>query len=462
MWTSSTIFEELFRSLHARRRPEDIAALIRTELDRELSADQRALLDRAARGSLARKVFGYTSMPQTFARPAGLGPQVERARALFATMPAAAVTADDPDQVRALIAALGAEIGKSAGASDFQRDRLNGELRSHAGVPDSRRRYNRKFRLLRRMERKLAALGVQLEHHDLTMIGKSGLATRISFESFVHWRDAACFIAYLVARKNLRSEFTIWGQTQAYDEIAAMLLARCPGGWLQIAHVHPVREVLVQLTEEEKMSLYGEWLTVMYRLAEALSAVWQRSRFNLETMTVKKGDDSTTWNQLAGAWNVAREAWMQLTYALGLESVLDQACPGKVMRLIAGDLAYMHAMVGHGTEGNTQVWAQLPMPWDVLRGQGGRCDRRTIAAACARAGVDPRKSGWIAARPPLVPVAFTPTPELVHGVVVANPYLAGFLRRAGWFSGKGAREVAGATVTTAIVAATTGEVSEPN
>jgi hypothetical protein len=28
-----------------------------------------------------------------------------------------------------------------------------------------------------------------------------------------------------------------------------------------------------------------------------------------------------------------------------------------------------------------------------------------------------------------------PTPELVHGVIVYDPQLAGVLRRAGWFSG---------------------------
>lgn len=457
MSTTMTQLDALYRSLHERRRPEDVAELVRQAIGDELTRDQRKVLARAARGALARKIFGHTSMAQTFKRPDGLAPQVRRAGDLFATAPATPIAADDPSAVMALVTTLSAEIGKTVGASDFLGNRLNGEQRTWAGIHDSRRRYNRKFRLLRRMERKLGALGGQLEHHELTLIGKSGLATRITHDDFVRGRASACFIAYLVARKNLRSTFTIHGQTQAFDEVAAMLLERChhetPTSWLAIAHVHPTHEVLAKIDDAGKMALYAEWMTVLYRLAEALSAVWKRSRFDLRTMTVRRGDDSTTWNQLAGAWNVARDSWMALTYALGLEEVLDRACPGKVMRLIAGDLAAMHRAVGHGIEPNTQVWSSLPLPWQVLRGQG-RCDRTLIRDACAQAGLDPRTSGWISARPAATPVAFRPTPELVHGVVVGNPYLAGFLRRAGWWSGKGPREIEAATVTAAIVAST--------
>jgi len=35
-----------------------------------------------------------------------------------------------------------------------------------------------------------------------------------------------------------------------------------------------------------------------------------------------------------------------------------------------------------------------------------------------------------------VAAAFSPTPELVHGVAVTSPALAAVLRKAGWFSGK--------------------------
>lgn len=464
MSTSMSLMDQLYRSLRERRRPEDVAELIDRAIGDELATGQRSVLRTAARGSLRRAFFGHTSMPQTFKAPDGLGPQVTRARRLFTTMPAGAIAADDPGEVQALIEALGPEIGKSVGASDFLRHRLNGEQREHAGVGDSRRRYNRKFRLLRRMERKLTSLGHQLVHRDFVLISNSALASRIPYELFVRNRASACFIAYLVARMNLRSEFTIHGQTRPFDEVAAMLLRRCwytTPSWLAIAHVHPTREVLERLEAPEKMALYGEWLAVMYRLADVLAALWERSRFDVATMTVRRGDDSTTWNQLAGAWNTARDAWMALTYDLGLDAVLEHSCPGKVMRLVAGDLAAMHAAAGRGVEPNTQVWAELPLPWEVLRGQRS-CGWTTIEHACVRAGLVPRKSGWIAPRPAAAAVPFTPTPELVHGIVVANPYLAGWLRRAGWWSGKGARDVPASAVTSAIVAATSGEEDRTN
>ncbi len=47
----------------------------------------------------------------------------------------------------------------------------------------------------------------------------------------------------------------------------------------------------------------------------------------------------------------------------------------------------------------------------------------------------PIKKGWIAPRPKGAPTPLRPTPELVHGVAVHSPELAGVLRKAGWFSG---------------------------
>ena len=51
------------------------------------------------------------------------------------------------------------------------------------------------------------------------------------------------------------------------------------------------------------------------------------------------------------------------------------------------------------------------------------------------AGLDPEKSGWIAPRVHGV-AEFKPTPELVHGVTVSNPFLATVLKRHRYFSGK--------------------------
>jgi hypothetical protein len=80
----------------------------------------------------------------------------------------------------------------------------------------------------------------------------------------------------------------------------------------------------------------------------------------------------------------------------------------------------------------------LPKPWDVLRGEAN-CTRAAIEAACASHGVDPRRSGWTAPRPRRQAAFAKPTPELVHGVSVGNPYLASLLREMKAFSGKPVR-----------------------
>src|SRR5262245_48205337 len=189
---------ELHAALSQRRRPEDVADLIARQLADSLSRSERTLISKAARGSLRNQVHGYTSMVEEFAGPAGLGPQIARAAQLFQTA-SQRVAADDPVAIRRLVASCGAEIAKRVGASDFLRDRLNGAQRVDAGIRDSRRRYNRKFRLLRRMEAKLLRLADDLEQHDLTRVGKSGLATRIDRDAFIASESAACFVAYYTA-----------------------------------------------------------------------------------------------------------------------------------------------------------------------------------------------------------------------------------------------------------------------
>jgi hypothetical protein len=59
-----------------------------------------------------------------------------------------------------------------------------------------------------------------------------------------------------------------------------------------------------------------------------------------------------------------------------------------------------------------------------------------VEEACRKYGVDPVRSGWTHPRPRTTVVPFKPTPELVHGVSVANPHLAKLLRDTGFFSGK--------------------------
>ncbi|MGW1447423.1 hypothetical protein ACWCO3_03905 [Micromonospora sp. NPDC002411] len=81
------------------------------------------------------------------------------------------------------------------------------------------------------------------------------------------------------------------------------------------------------------------------------------------------------------------------------------------------------------------MWARLPLPWDVLDGTAA-CTRADVEAACADSGVDPVTSGWSGPRAQAAVGTFRPTPELVHGVSIADPAWASILRAAGAFSGR--------------------------
>jgi hypothetical protein len=202
-----------------------------------------------------------------------------------------------------------------------------------------------------------------------------------------------------------------------------------------VAHVHPAGEVLAHLSDEQKGALLGRWFGLLSDIAGLLQETWDRSKINRATMIVRRGNDSSTWNNTAGAWNKARDHWFALVYALNMDDLLDSLCPGKVLRLMAADVVAWHHSAGNTLDPNTAVWNELPLPWEVLSGQAV-CTRAMVEAACRRHGLDPEKSGWTAPRPRTRVAAFRPTPELVHGVTVANPFVATVLRRAGYFSGK--------------------------
>ena len=193
--------------------------------------------------------------------------------------------------------------------------------------------------------------------------------------------------------------------------------------------------MLRHLSAEQKGALLASWFGALQEIGALLREVWQGSEFARETMIVARGNDSTTWNNSAAAWNKARDAWIATLGALQMSDLLEAVCPGKVPRLMAADVAMWHQMTGGGSHPDTQVWAALPLPWEVLDGQA-QCGRAQVEAACRAAKVDPLVTGWSAPRPRGRAARFTPTPELVHGVEVGNPILAKILRDAGWFSGK--------------------------
>jgi len=445
----------LYETLRQRRRPEDIAELLVSLLQDRLTPKQLATLRKAASHSVRQSVWQYTSLLQTFRTPVGATQQVQQAADLFGVPLPPAQRYDSPEEVEAFLRQLNPLIGKQYQAHNYRTDRLDRAARTAAGVDLSKRRYNKLFRSVRHLEEKLLKLLGEWRKLELEQVAKHGFAHDLAYEAFARDLDSAAFVAYYTARCNLRSEFTISGQQRPYDEVADMLFQRCAGtapspvarwlgaaaqpasataNWWVMAHVDPAPQVLARLTSEQQGQLLGRWTTFLQEVATYLHEVWARNTFARQTMLVKRGDDSSTWNAAAGAWNKARDNWINLLYALGMEFVLEELCFGKALRLMAADVAAWHRSAGQGLDSNTQVWAALPLPWEVLAGTA-ICTRAQVAAACQQAGLDPEKSGWLAPRPHGV-VPFQPTPELVHGVSVSNPYLATVLKRHRYFSGK--------------------------
>jgi hypothetical protein len=79
----------------------------------------------------------------------------------------------------------------------------------------------------------------------------------------------------------------------------------------------------------------GTWFRILHDLATLLEEVWRTTEIDCETLSVRRGNDSSTWNQAAGAWNKAREHWIVFLHAMGMSRLLEDLCPGKVLRLMA-------------------------------------------------------------------------------------------------------------------------------
>jgi hypothetical protein len=434
-----TLLNDLFETLARRVQPENVASLILGGMAEQLSRAEKKLLAKAT--PRARWV---SSMAEDFWKPASMERQAKVAAVLI---PAVAKPEDTsrPDVMLDYVGRMGATVGRKLGSSDFKQDRMNREARRAAGLGElSKRQYNKRFRLLVRMEKKAHRLAREWTKADLLQIAKSRLACRLTVDDLNGDVDTAAFVAYLTATLNRRSVFTAGSQERAYDEIADMLLARVKASptasWWAVVHVLPDADVVARLTDEHKGRLLGLWHAALVVAANILKGVDAACSINRQTMVVRRGNDSSTWNAAAGAWNKTREGYIAVLYALGAEEVWERQCLGKVPRLMAGDVTAWHRLSGDEIcHPDVKVWAVLPPPWEVLEGKAS-CTRQDVETACQLQGVNPVKGGWTALRPGgRAAVAFSPTPELVHGVAVTSPALAALLRKAGWFSGKVAR-----------------------
>lgn len=384
--------------------------------------------------------LGWSSMSREFRRPDAVGRQLDKARELALlflgeNLPEGA----DAQALDDVARELNRLIHKAPGKSGFKEHRLTASGRRDVGLTLSRRRYDKLFRLAGRLEQRAVRLAREEQKFDLILVGKAALAPRLASDDFDGDVASAAFVAYYAARMKLRSEFTIAGQQKPFDEFAAALLAECEKGgrtsWWAIAHVFPRADVLARLTDDQKGQLLGKWFDILQVAAVRLDEACRLTHIDLENMIVRRGNDSSTWNLLAGAFNRARDHWIALLDAIGASAVLDAMMPGKVLRLMAADVAQWHRRTGGGVHPDTLVWRRLPPPWAVLNGEAD-CTRADIEAACRAAGVEPGKGGWTRPRARTAVAVFRPTPELVHGVAVSNPFFASYLKNAGVFSGK--------------------------
>ncbi|GHH51895.1 hypothetical protein [Lentzea cavernae] len=427
--------DRLYRSLDARPRPEEVAVLVLEALP-NLTRPERAVIGDVA--AHASRRFGFSGMSADYARPVGAARQVAAARSLFG-VDGADVDPDDPISVLEFAALAGAEIDWDPARTDFLTDRHNRDARAAAGIELSKRQYNKRFRMLRRMSAKAGRLEHARRMRRVTLFAAAGLTGTIDRDRFRADPDAACFIAYYTARRKLRREFALSGRENPFDQVAEVLFGRCTAregtDWAMISLTCPSREVLDRLRPDQLGELLGRWSAATRSVALMLAEQWDSSEIDKATMVVRRGTDSSSWNALAGAFNAARGGWIACLHAAGLTPLLEDAWPGKVMRVMAADLAAWHRQSGGGLHPDTSVWARLPLPWQVLDGTA-TCTRADVEAACHEHRVDPARSGWTAPRQHGGVARFRPTPELVHGVAVSDPLWAMVLRRAHVFSGK--------------------------
>lgn len=412
--------DKLFDMLQARTTPEDVARELVSILT--LDSSELSILNKAASSRRYR-----WAMNDDFIRPqTGINKQLDLVPVLFGVAKPQPPIAQD-------VADLRASFGLPA---EGQCGRMTKRQRRAAGIYKNARWFNKRRRLLNTLERKSKAYDANEELYLFTRVSKAGLSVEIPREEFDADLNTAALVTYLAARMNRRSVFTNTSQDRAYDEIADMLMERCRKSettkWFAIAHLLPDEAVLAKLTDTQRGYLVGRWYALLLRMSQRLEAVWSKSQFDRLQMVVSRGDDSSTWNAIAGAWNKAREHWVSLTYAISGTAMLNAVCPGKVMRLMAADVVRWHASSGGEIHPDTHAWATLPAPWEVLTGRA-KCGLPEIEMACRKTKA--KYESWSFRRDRKA-VSFVATPDLVHGVAVASPELAAALRKAGVFSGK--------------------------
>ena len=198
------------------------------------------------------------------------------------------------------------------------------------------------------MERKRKCVIHETLKRTLTMASKSRLANQLDESSFTDANTAA-FLAYYVSRCNRRSTFTNQSQVRPYDEICEMLMNRCresgTTNWAAIAHALPDSDVLERVSASDQGDLLGRYFETLKSAADLLGKIWEQNNINRKPWSF----DGATTQQLGTLlrlWNKIRHGWFSLLFGAGLQDWIESICPGKVLRLMAADVAGVAPDVG--------------------------------------------------------------------------------------------------------------------
>ncbi|MBV1856540.1 hypothetical protein [Catellatospora tritici] len=480
--TGERILAELHAGLRERRAPQQVARdLLDLEAYGWLSPTGARELHGVARAARGRGAVVGSSMPITWRRHPGLTRAYEAAVAAVrvvaepaeVAMPDAADAADPGSLRRWLGAALdllglpSAEpraarrtvpvgtITHEFGPWKYTRRRTpqgrRGDTGGHAdkrqrfdaatrrsrlpGVPV--RAYRRAVRAVLHLQQRTAVLAAERDREAAIAFGKTRLAHLITVDDFTACPRTAAFVAYYVARLGMRTRFTNGSQTRPMDSLAEELLKAALAAPTcrpeVLAMVSTRAAVLDRLDDQQCGELLGVYYEQLAACARTLRAAYDLNRDPMH-MVMRRGDDSSSWNAASRAFNQARTGWLNLTMALGYDDVVEAACPGKVPALVASDVAYWHTISGGEQHIDVRVWAELPLPWDVVLGDDD-CSADLVRQTCRENGVDPERDGWTKPYQQDYLERPAPAPDLVHGVEIASPLLAGLLRDIGVFSG---------------------------
>lgn len=427
----------LYVSLQGREMPQTVACHIGQVIDLATVPKRgRVLLEQA-------KGMWYPSwMPATFWRPEPLDkPAMALCRELGIDAPTNE-QASDLSYLWQLVYTAKTAFSIAEDASSFRCHRMGREDMVALGL--SKRQYNRVFRLVTRLEQYIRDRERQTLIANCARFSKTCAASLLSWDDFAAEPHTAALVAYIAANLGRRSLFTNGKQARAFDDIAeALLQATDAHNWYAVAYVFPRSDVLARLTTDQKLAVLGIALHMMRQSSSLLRWLAAKSNMQLHTMIVQKGDDSATWNQVAGAWNRARDMWLAVMTALGRNDVFTAFLPGKCLRLMAGDVVYLHTLgdgnnasnVDDTLDADTKVWRDLPKPWDVMD-SSVFCGLETVSAVCKLHGVDGKAKGWTAPRARTAVDMWVPTYDAVCGIEINQPELAWWLRKVGMFTAK--------------------------